>query len=49
MSKKDLIELLRVPGGTRIRLQDYETGWAQSEALQELGKDVIKKRAKVIG
>src|SRR6266540_6546483 len=48
MIRKDIIELFRVLPGTRIRLSDYDTGWAQTRELKELGKDVVKERARVI-
>src|SRR6266540_5573076 len=48
MIRKDIIELFRVLPGTIIRLSDYDTGWAQTRELKELGKDVVKERARVI-
>jgi PPK2 family polyphosphate:nucleotide phosphotransferase len=48
MIRKDIIELFRVPPGKKIRLRDYDTGWAQTKELKELGKDVIKDRARII-
>ncbi|HYV38255.1 MAG TPA: polyphosphate kinase 2 family protein [Gemmataceae bacterium] len=47
MIRQDIIDQLRVPPGKRIRLKDYDTGWAQTDELKELGKDTIKERAKV--
>src|ERR671924_320516 len=46
MIRQDIIEQFRVPPGKRIKLRDYDTGWAQTKELKALGKDVIKKRAK---
>jgi PPK2 family polyphosphate:nucleotide phosphotransferase len=43
-----IIELFRVPPGKKARLKNYNPGWAQTEEMQELGKDVVKKRARVI-
>jgi PPK2 family polyphosphate:nucleotide phosphotransferase len=48
MIRKKIIELFRVPPGKKVRLKDYDTGWAQTEELKELGKDVVKERAKAI-
>jgi PPK2 family polyphosphate:nucleotide phosphotransferase len=31
-----------------VRLKDHDTGWAQTKELKELGKDVVKDRAKEI-
>jgi len=46
MIRPDLIERLRVPPGTKkLRLKDYDPGWAQTEELKELGKDAVKERA----
>jgi PPK2 family polyphosphate:nucleotide phosphotransferase len=48
MINEEIIEFFRVPPGKKVRLKDYDTGWAQTEELQELGKDVIKERAQGI-
>lgn len=48
MIREELIGLLRVEPGTRIRLKDFDTGWAQNDELKALGKDVIKRRAREI-
>lgn len=45
MINEKLIDLFRVPPGKKIRLKDYATDWAQTEELEELGKDVAKERA----
>ena len=45
MIKKKHIELLRVEPGKKISLKDYDTGWAQTDELKEIGKDNLKKRA----
>ena len=48
MIRKEIIDLLRVPPDKRIRLKDYDPGWAQTREMKELGKDVIKARAKAV-
>jgi hypothetical protein len=49
MIRKDIIELFRVPPGKKVRLGDYDTGWAQTKELKEMGQDDIKKwHARVI-
>ena len=48
MIRKDIIDLFRVPAGKKIRLKDYNPGWAQTEELEELGKDALKERARKI-
>jgi PPK2 family polyphosphate:nucleotide phosphotransferase len=48
MIRKDITELFRIPPGKKIRLRDYDTGWAQTKEMKELGKDDIKERAKAI-
>jgi PPK2 family polyphosphate:nucleotide phosphotransferase len=48
MIRKDIIELFRVPPGRKIRLRDYNPGWAQTKEMKELGKDDIKERARII-
>lgn len=45
MIKKKLIEQLRVPPGKKIKLDDYDTGWAQTEELKEKGKEAVKQQA----
>ena len=48
MIRKDIIELFRVPPGKKVRLKDYDTGWAQTKEMKELGKDDVKERARNI-
>jgi PPK2 family polyphosphate:nucleotide phosphotransferase len=42
------LERFRVPPGKKVRLEDHDTGWAQTKELKELGKDVVKARAQEI-
>ncbi len=46
MIRKDIIESFRVPPGKAVRLKDHKPGWAQTEEMEELGKDEIKERAR---
>lgn len=48
MIRKDIINLLRVPAGEAIRLKDYHPGWAQTEEMEELGKEAMKERTQEI-
>ena len=48
MIRKDIIDLFRVPAGETIRIKDYNPGWAQTEEMEELGKDALKERARQI-
>ncbi|MBV8265541.1 MAG: polyphosphate kinase 2 family protein [Planctomycetaceae bacterium] len=48
MNRKDIIDLFRVPAGATIRLKDYDPGWAQTEEMEELGKEALKERARQI-
>ena len=48
MIRKDIIDLFRVPAGETIRLKDHNPGWAQTEEMEELGKDALKERARQI-
>ena len=48
MIKQKYIDLLRVEPGKKIRLKDYDTGWAQTEEFKEFGKDKLKERANEI-
>jgi PPK2 family polyphosphate:nucleotide phosphotransferase len=45
MINDNMIELFRVSPGKRVKLSDYDTGWAQTDELRELGKDEVKDRA----
>src|SRR5262245_6795646 len=40
-----IIERLMVQPGKRARLEDRDTGWAQSEELKAVGKKEVKARA----
>jgi PPK2 family polyphosphate:nucleotide phosphotransferase len=44
--RKDIVDLFRVPAGETIRLKDFDPSWAQTEELQELGKEALKERAR---
>ena len=46
MIREDIIKLFRVPAGEKVRLKDYNPGWAQTEEMEELGKDELKERAR---
>jgi len=48
MIRRDLIENLRVPSGKKIRLKDYDPGWAQTKELKQFGKDAVKAKAQEI-
>jgi PPK2 family polyphosphate:nucleotide phosphotransferase len=49
MIRPDIVDLFRVPPGKKkLRLADYDTGWAQTTELEELGKDAVKERAQEI-
>lgn len=48
MIRDDVIELFRVKPGSKVKLKDFHTGWAQSDEFKELGKDAIKERAKQV-
>lgn len=45
MIKKKLIDALRVAPGKRVRLNDYDTGWAQTGEMKKLGKEAVKGKA----
>jgi PPK2 family polyphosphate:nucleotide phosphotransferase len=46
--RKDIIDLFRVPPGQAVRLKDYNPGWAQTDEMEELGKDALKERTRQI-
>jgi PPK2 family polyphosphate:nucleotide phosphotransferase len=46
--RQELLDLFRVSPGKKVRLKDYDPGWAQTLELKELGKGAIKERAKLI-
>ena len=48
MIQQDILDLFRLKPGKKVRLKDHDTGWAQTKELKELGKDVVKERAKEV-
>ncbi len=48
MLDPELIDRFRVRPGKKVRLKDYDTGWAQTKELKELGKDAVKARAEAV-
>jgi PPK2 family polyphosphate:nucleotide phosphotransferase len=45
MIKKKLIRKLRVREGTKVDLDDYDTGWAQNDELRDAGEEAVKEAA----
>jgi PPK2 family polyphosphate:nucleotide phosphotransferase len=45
MISKKLVEQLRVKPGKKVRLGDFDTGWAQTPELKEAGKEAVKQKA----
>ncbi len=45
MFPQDLIDQFRVSSDKKVRLKDYETGWAQTKYMKDLGKEVVKEGA----
>jgi PPK2 family polyphosphate:nucleotide phosphotransferase len=45
MKLKDIRNALQVPPGTKVKLKDYDPGWAITQDLKALGKDAVKERA----
>jgi PPK2 family polyphosphate:nucleotide phosphotransferase len=48
MIRDDILKRFRVAPETKVRLKDYDPGWAQTEEFKELGKDAVKERAKEV-
>lgn len=48
MIRDDLIDRFRVKPGKRLKLKDHEPGWCQTAEFEELGKDIIKEKAREI-
>jgi PPK2 family polyphosphate:nucleotide phosphotransferase len=48
MINQKIIDFLRIDPGEKVKLKKRDTGWAQSDELRELGKDVVKERAQQI-
>ncbi|HJZ58542.1 MAG TPA: polyphosphate kinase 2 family protein [Gemmataceae bacterium] len=45
MIKPEIIDLFRIPPGTKVKLKQHDTGWAQTDELKEAGKDEVRARA----
>lgn len=48
MIRKELLDILRIPPETKVRMKDHDTGWAQTKEMQEFGKAAVKERAQEI-
>lgn len=48
MIRRDILDLFRLKPGKKVRLADHDTGWAQTKELKELGKEVVRQRAREI-
>ncbi len=45
LTRKDIKRLFQVPPGKRVRLDDYDPGWAGKGEFEELSRDELKARA----
>jgi PPK2 family polyphosphate:nucleotide phosphotransferase len=45
MIKNKLLRKLKVKEGSKVDLDDYETGWAQNEELKDAGEEAVKEAA----
>src|SRR5687768_2752224 len=45
MISDEILRVCRVPPGKKVNLQDFDTGWDQTERLKQLGKDAVRERA----
>jgi PPK2 family polyphosphate:nucleotide phosphotransferase len=45
MKLKDIRDALRVPPGKKVKLKDYDPGWAITKDLKQLGKEAAKEQA----
>src|SRR5262249_37935959 len=48
MIRQDILDLFRLQPGKKVRLKHHDTRRAQTKELKELGKDVVKDRAREI-
>ena len=48
MIRQEILGRFRLQPGKKVRLKDHDTGWAQTKELKELGKGIVKERAKEI-
>lgn len=45
MIKKKLIDRIRIPPDTPVRLKDFDPAWAQTAEMEEAGREAVKQRA----
>jgi PPK2 family polyphosphate:nucleotide phosphotransferase len=48
MIKKSILDIFRIEPGSKVRMKDHDTGWAQTKELKEFGKAAMKERSKEI-
>jgi PPK2 family polyphosphate:nucleotide phosphotransferase len=48
MINAEILDRLRVSPGKKVRLKDYDAGWAQTDDMKALGKDAVKDRAQEV-
>ena len=48
MIQKVILDRLMVPAGQKVRLSEFDPGWAQTAELKEMGKAFVKERAQEI-
>lgn len=45
MIKQKLVRKLKVKEGSKVDLDDHDTGWAQNQEIKDAGEEVVKERA----
>lgn len=45
LTSEQITQFFRVSPGSRVKLSDHHTGWAQTAELAELGRETVKERA----
>lgn len=45
LTRKEIEKLFRIKPNRRVRLKDYDPGWAGRDEYEELTKDELKARA----
>lgn len=48
MLPQEIIDRFCIEPGTKLKLKDHDTGWAQTPLLKELGKVAVKEQAQLI-
>jgi PPK2 family polyphosphate:nucleotide phosphotransferase len=48
MFSQEILDHVKVKPGSKVKIKDFDPGWAQTKAIKDLGKNVAKEQAEIL-